>query len=94
MRRKLPGILGALLIITVTLAFLGIAEASFTFIGYANSDRVKVYSSPSTTDSVIEELKLGDFVKVVGKSPDEDFWEIQHKDKHGWVLVKYINPRI
>ncbi|MDF2570935.1 MAG: hypothetical protein K0R55_2539 [Sporomusa sp.] len=67
------------------------AQAAFTAV--TNTDKVKVFFEPTTNSPVVEVLKVGDVVKVYTKSPDGEFWEIDHKGNHGWIIIKFLSPK-
>jgi len=79
-----------LLLIIITAMVLPV-HAVFSAI--ANSDKVKLFSEPSPDAAVVEVLKKGDVVKVLEKSDDGQFWEVEHKGQHGWIISHQLSPR-
>ncbi len=67
------------------------AQAIFTAV--TNTDQVKLLAEPTPSAAVVEVLKLGDVVRVYKKSPDGQFWEVEHKGNHGWIMFKYLSPK-
>lgn len=79
-----------LLLILITSTALS-AQAVFTAV--TNTDQVKLYAEPNIAANVVEVLKLGDVVKLYKKSPDGQFWQVEHKGNHGWIIFKYLSPK-
>ena len=65
----------------------------FIFSAVTNADQVKLFSEPAETSAIVKVLKLGDVVKVYGKSSDGQFYEIEHKGNHGYIIFKYLSPK-
>ena len=79
-----------LLLILVTCMALPV-QAAFSAI--TNADKVKLFAEPSPGAAVVEVLKKGDVVKVFEKSEDGQFWEVEHKGNHGWIISHQLSPR-
>lgn len=89
---KKPAITTALLIgIAFFLCLATPVQAVFT--AFANTNKAKIYLEPDESAAVVEVLRLGDVVKVYTKSPDGQFWEVEHKGNHGWIVQKYLSPK-
>lgn len=76
-----------------SLKFILLVFTLFVFTAIANTDQVKIYSEPTPSGTVVSLLRLGDVVKVYGKSPDGQYLEVEHKGNHGWVIFKYLSPK-
>lgn len=63
------------------------------FSAIANDDNVKLFAEPTSTAEVVEVLKKGDVVKVLEKSEDGRFWEVEHKGHHGWIISSQLSPK-
>jgi len=79
-----------LLLVLVTCIVLP-AQAVFSAI--TNTDKVKLFAEPAPDAAVIEVLKKGDVVKVFEKSADGQFWEVEHKGNHGWIISHKLSPK-
>ncbi|WP_371364227.1 hypothetical protein SRRS_50330 [Sporomusa rhizae] len=89
---KKPAIITTFLIgIVFFLCLATPAQAVFT--AFANTNKAKIYSEPNESAAVVEVLRLGDVVKVYTKSPDGQFWEVEHKGNHGWIVQKHLSPK-
>lgn len=89
--KKLQGLVGVLLLLALTTCTFLSAQAVFTAV--INTDKVNLLSEPANSATVVKILKLGDIVKVYSKSPDGQFWEVEHKGTHGWIMFKYLSPK-
>jgi hypothetical protein len=79
-----------LLFVLVTCIALS-AQAVFSAI--ANTDKTKLFAAPAPDAAVIEVLKKGDVVRVFEKSADGQFWEVEHKGNHGWIISHQLSPK-
>ncbi|WP_371374130.1 SH3 domain-containing protein [Sporomusa aerivorans] len=70
-----------------------VLPAQAVFSAVTNTDKVKIYSEPTDSATVLAVLKRGDVVKVHTKSADGQYWEVDHKGTHGWIIFKYLSPR-
>lgn len=84
----LPHVLLLVLLVTA-IALPG--QAVFSAI--ADADNVKLFAQPSPTAAVVEILKKGDVVKVLEKSEDGKYWEVEHKGHHGWIISTQLSPK-
>ena len=84
----LPELLLLLMLITCT-----VLPVQAIFSAVTNVDKVNLLSEPTPAAAVIETLKLGDVVRVYSKSDDGKFWEVQHKNYHGWIMLNQISPK-
>ncbi|HWR09260.1 SH3 domain-containing protein [Sporomusa sp.] len=73
--------------------FMLVLFVLFVFTAVTNTDQVKIFSEPTPSSMVIEVLRLGDVVKVYQKSPDGQYFEVEHKGNHGWIIFKYLSPK-
>lgn len=89
--KKIQFLAGILFIFALITCTALPAQAIFTAI--TNTDHVKLLAEPTASSATVEVLKLGDVVKVYKKSPDGQFWEVDHKGNHGWILFKYLSPK-
>jgi SH3-like domain-containing protein len=89
--RKLQVMTGLLLV--VLLAVCTVLPAQTAFSAVTNTDKVKVLAEPTAAATVLAVLKLGDVVKVLAKSADGQYWEVEHKGTHGWIIFKDLSPR-
>lgn len=67
------------------------AHAVFTAV--TNTDKISLLAEPTPTSTIVEVLSLGDVVKVFKKSTDGQYWEVEHKGNHGWIIFKYLSPK-
>ena len=88
---KLQVITGLLLV--VLLAVCPVLPAQAAFSAVTNTDKVKVLAEPTAAAAVLAVLKLGDVVKVLARSADGQYWEMEHKGIHGWIIFKDLSPR-
>ena len=61
---------------------------------YVNKDKLKVYADQTTDSKVLQKIKGGNTVTVVGESEDSQWYSIllPHDDILAWVQAKYITP--
>lgn len=80
-------------LVSIVFFFCLATPAQAVFSAFANTNKAKIYSEPNESAAVVEVLRLGDVVKVHTKSPDGQFWEVEHKGNHGWVAQKHLSPK-
>ncbi|SMD07950.1 SH3 domain-containing protein [Sporomusa malonica] len=88
-KRKFTFVIAILAALAICLSLP--AHAVFTAV--TNTDKVKLFAEPTPTSPIVEVLKLGDVVKIYKKSPDGEFWEVEHKGNHGWIILKFLSPK-
>lgn len=81
------------LIIWAALAICLTLPVNAVFTAVTNTDKVKIFAEPTPASPIVEVLKAGDVVKVYKKSPDGEFWEVEHKGNHGWISLKFLSPK-
>ncbi|CVK20206.1 SH3 domain-containing protein [Sporomusa sphaeroides] len=89
--KKLQVLAGVLFLFALITCAMLPAQAIFTAV--TNTDKVKLLSEPTAAAAVVKVLKLGDIVKVYEKSPDGQFWEVEHKGSHGWIMIHFLSPK-
>jgi SH3-like domain-containing protein len=89
--RTIPLLPKLLLLLLLTTCLVLPVQAVFSAI--ANTDKVKLFAEPTPTAAVVEILKKGDVVKVSEKSEDGQFWEVEHKGNHGWIMSHQLSPK-
>ncbi|WP_434131403.1 SH3 domain-containing protein [Sporomusa sphaeroides] len=89
--KKLQVLAGVLFLFALITCTMLPAQAIFTAV--TNTDKVKLLSEPTASAAVVKVLKLGDVVKVYKKSSDGQFWEVEHKGSHGWIMLHFLSPK-
>lgn len=89
--KKLQVLAGALFLFALLTCAMLPVQAIFT--AATNTDKVKLLAEPTASAAVIKVLKLGDVVKVYEKSSDGQFWEVEHKGSHGWIMIHFLSPK-
>lgn len=75
------------------LAFTTVCNVFSAYLGIINCDEVKMYAKASQESAVLEVLKADDVVKVINKSEDAAFLQIERKGKASWVEIKLIDHK-
>lgn len=81
------------ILLLLLLSTVAAASAQTLFAAITNVDKVKLLDAPSPSAAVVEVLKLGDVVKVYGKSADGQYWDAEHKNHRGWIKFNQLSPR-
>ncbi|WP_021167809.1 hypothetical protein SOV_47800 [Sporomusa ovata DSM 2662] len=89
--KKIPFFPELLLLLMLITCMVLPVQAVFSAV--TNVDQVKVFAKPTPSAPVIETLKLGDIVRVYSKSDDGQFWQVEHKNHHGWIIFSQISPK-
>ncbi|MGL5514329.1 MAG: SH3 domain-containing protein [Sporomusa sp.] len=72
---------------------LGICICLAVFTAVTNTDNVKLFAEPASDSAVVKTLRLGDVVKVFTKSPDGQYWQVEHKGTGGWIIHHHLSPK-
>lgn len=83
MKRFLPAGLGALLLIS-----LATARAETQYVN--DMLRVDMRAGPTNTHKIIDFVKSGTPVNIIGQSPDGVWYQVEANGKQGWIQTQYL----